>query len=71
MGIIYTPPRLNTHVSTKYDDYIMTEDGQKVEACTSGRGILARLITSPFLQGLCNSVLEKLENDMLDIWQNA
>ena len=62
---------LKSTVSTVYDDYIMTEDGQKVEACTSGRGILARLITSPFLQGLCNSVLEKLENDMLDIWKNA
>jgi hypothetical protein len=62
---------LKSTVSTKYDDYILTEDGEKVEACTSGRGILARLITSPFLQGLCNSVLEKLENDMLAMWKEA
>ena len=62
---------LKSTVSTVYDDYIETEDGEKVEACTSGRGILARLITSPFTQGLCNSVLEKLENDLLDIWKQA
>ena len=62
---------LKSTVSTVYDDYIMTEDGEKVEACTSGRGILARLICSPFTQGLCNSVLEKLENDILKIWKEA
>ena len=62
---------LKSTVSTVYDDYIMTEDGEKVEACTSGRGILARLICSPFTQGLCNSVLEKLENDILGMWKEA
>ena len=59
---------LKSVVSTVYDDYIYTEDGEKVEAATSGRGILARLITSPFLTGVANAVLEKLEQNILNIW---
>ena len=59
---------LKSVCSTVYPDYIMSEDGIKVEACTSARGILARLITSPFLTGIGNSVLEKLENDILEDW---
>ena len=60
---------LKSTCSRVYDDYIMTEDGSiKVEACTSGRGILARLITSPFLTGLSNEILEKCEKNILDIW---
>lgn len=59
---------LKSVISTVYDDYIYTEDGTKVGAASSGRGILARIITSPFLVGLGNSVLAKLEQDCLDIW---
>lgn len=61
---------LKSVCSTVYPDYIMTEDGKKVEAATSCRGVLARLITSPFTSGIANSVLEKLENNMLAVWED-
>ncbi len=60
---------LKSTCSTVYDDYIEVEDGSlKVEACTSARGALARIITSPFLVGLTSDVLVKCEKDILDIW---
>lgn len=61
---------LKSVCSTVYPDYIMTEDGIKVEGATSCRGILARLITSPFATGIANAVLEKLEQNMLNVWNN-
>jgi len=60
---------LKSVCSTVYPETIKTEDGQDVEACTSCRGVLARLITSPFTTGLANGILEKTENDVLAIWE--
>lgn len=60
---------LKSVCSTVYDDYIETEDGSiKIEACTSARGIMQRIITSPYLVGLTSEVLVKCEKDILDIW---
>lgn len=59
---------LKSVCSQVYPDYIETEDGTKVEACTSARGILNRLISSPFLVGGATSVLEKCERDILAMW---
>lgn len=60
---------LKSVASQVYPDYIEVEDGSlKVEAATSGRGILARIIVSPFLSGLCNNVLKTLEDQCLQIW---
>ena len=60
---------LKSTCSQVYPDFIDVEDGTiKVEACTSSRGILARLITSPFLTGLSNEILEKCEKNIIDIW---
>ena len=59
---------LKSVTSRVYPESIMTEDGQKVDACTSARGILARIIMSPFITGLGNSVLEKLEQNVLDVY---
>ena len=58
---------LKSVVSTKCKE-ITTEDGEQIAACTSARGILARIISSPFLQGLTNNVLHKLEDNVLAIW---
>lgn len=59
---------LKSVISQVYPESIMTENGQRVDACTSARGILARLITSPFVTGYANAILEKCEQDVLDIW---
>lgn len=62
---------LKSVCSQVYPDYIEVEDGSiKVEAASSARGILARLITSPFLSGITNLCLEKLESEILDIWDS-
>ena len=60
---------LKSVVSTVHDE-ITTEDGEQIEAATSARGILARIISSPFLQGLTNNVLHKLEDKVLEIWKS-
>jgi len=59
---------LKSVCSQVYPESIMTEDGQRVDAATSGRGILARIINSPFTVGMANSVLEKLEQNVLDVY---
>lgn len=60
---------LKSVVSTVHDE-ITTEDGEQIEAATSARGILARIISSPFLQGLVNSVLSNTEKKVLEIWNS-
>lgn len=62
---------LKSVCSTVYPEYVTTESGEKVEAVTSARGVLARLITSPFKTGIANSVLDKLESDVLAMWDSA
>lgn len=60
---------LKSVASQIYPDYIEVEDGSlKVEAVTSGRGVLNRLIMSPFFSGICNNVLKTLEDKCLDVW---
>ena len=59
---------LKSVCSTVYPDYILAEDGTKVEAATSCRGVMHRLITSPFVTGIGNAVLEKLEENMLRVY---
>lgn len=62
---------LKSVVAQVYPDYIEVEDGSiKVEAATSARGILQRIITSPFLTGIAGACLEKLEQDCLQIWDS-
>ena len=58
---------LKSVVSNRYDR-ITTEDGQNVDGLTSGRGILARLICSPFIQGISGRVLHKLEDLVIAEW---
>ena len=52
-------------------DEITTESGEQVEGMTSCRGVLARIISSPFLQGMCNGVLHRLEDNVLAVWDNG
>lgn len=66
---LFFGPSLKSTVSQVYPESIETEDGSvKVDACTSGRGILHRMVFSPFLVGIANRVLEKTEKDILAIW---
>lgn len=58
---------LKSVVSNRYDK-ITTEDGHNVDSLTSGRGILARLICSPFIQGIASQVLHRLEDNVLAEW---
>lgn len=58
---------LKSVVSAVHDE-ITTEEGEQLDGLTSGRGILARIITSPFLQGIANGVLDKLEKDVISYW---
>ncbi len=62
---------LKSVVAQVYPECIEVEDGSvKVEAATSARGILQRLICSPFLIGIANMILEKTESDILTIWDS-
>lgn len=61
---------LKSVVSAVHDE-IVTEDGTQIDALTSNRGVLARLITSPFLQGCTNLVLHTLEDDILKYWETG
>ena len=45
-----------------------TEDGLTVDALFSQLGLLKRLISSPQLMGIANRCLEKIENDVLDMY---
>jgi len=60
--------QLKSVASQVLPDYIEAEDGTKVGAVTSGRGIMQRIINSPVLMGISNRVLEKLEKDVLEMW---
>jgi hypothetical protein len=60
--------QLKSVVSKVAVEPMVTEDGTVVEALTSGRGILQRIILSPGLMGTANAVLEKLEKDVLEMW---
>lgn len=60
--------QLKSVVSKVMSEPIRTEDGTEVEALTSGRGIMQRILLSPGLMGTANAVLEKLEKDVLDMW---
>ena len=68
---IFFDSSLKSVVSRVYPDYIYAEDGTKIEACTSARGVLARLITSPFSTGLATGVLDTLEKKILEKWKEA
>ena len=59
---------LKSVVSTRHDK-ITTEDGENVDGVTSGRGALARLIASPYITGVANAVLHKLEDNVLSVWK--
>lgn len=61
---------LKSVVSAVHDE-ILTEEGEEIEALTSGRGILARIITSPFLQGMSNSILDTLEKYVIEHWDTG
>lgn len=61
---------LKSVCSTVHDE-IVTENGMQVDAVTSGRGIMARIISSPFLQGLSNSTLEKLEQNIIEVFDTG
>lgn len=58
-------------VVSSVQDEIVTEDGMQIDSLTSNRGILARLINSPFLQGITNNVLHTLEDDILKYWETG
>ena len=63
---------LKSVCSQVYPDYIEVEDGSmKVEAATSARGVLNRLICSPFITGITNNVLKTLEDQVLQIWYGS
>ena len=66
---LFFGPSLKSVCSQVYPESIEVEDGSvKVDAATSGRGILQRIISSPFITGLGNAVLEKAEQDILKMW---
>lgn len=68
---LFFGPSLKSTVSQVYPDYIETEDGSvQVGAMTSCRGVLHRILSSPFLVGVANRVLEKTEADIIQIWDN-
>ena len=61
---------LKSVCSSVYDE-ITTESGENVDGVTSGRGVLARIISSPFIQGLANAALRKLEEDVISIYDTG
>jgi len=61
---------LKSVCSTVHDE-ITTESGMQIDAATSCRGILARIISSPFLQGISNGTLHKLEDDVIEIFETG
>lgn len=60
---------LKSVVSAVHDE-ISTENGENVDAMTSARGILARIIASPFITGIANKVLHRLEDNVISIWDS-
>lgn len=61
---------LKSVCSTVHDE-IKTENGMNVDGATSARGIMSRIISSPFLQGMINSTLHKLEDNIIEMFDTG
>jgi hypothetical protein len=59
---------LKSVVSSILSDPITTESGTTVDALFSSEGIFNRIVTSPFIIGCTERIMEKLENNILDIY---
>jgi len=66
---VFFDSSLKSVVSGVVPDDIATEDPNvKARGCTSARGILARIITSPFSVGIPTGILEAADQHALAIW---
>jgi len=61
---------LKTVIGQVINEPIITSSGVKVDAIFSGQGINNRIINSPLLIGNAQRVIEKIENDILEIWNS-
>ena len=62
---------LKSIVSNVFNDQIMSEDETvEIDAFFSALSISNRLILSPLIVGMTNRVLEDVETNILDIWNN-
>jgi len=67
---VFYDSSLKSVVSRVVPESIEVEDKSiTIDACTSARGILARIITSPFLVGIPTGILAKVEQDLIKIWE--
>jgi len=57
-------------VSDVMDKPMRTVDGQNIDLIHSAKGIADRIVNSPFCTGVGNVVMEKLEQDIIDIWNS-
>lgn len=61
---------LKSVTSYVYEDPIYTEDGTEIEAFFASLSIYNRIINSPIITGTASLVLEKLQNDIIEIYFN-
>lgn len=61
---------LKSVVSEVFENPLKTESGVEIDAVFGANGINRRTITSPLIVGTLQRVLEKLEKDVIDEWEN-
>jgi hypothetical protein len=59
---------LKSVISDVMDEPMVTQSGIEVDAVFSGTGINRRTITSPLTVGTVQRTLEKLEFNIIDMW---
>lgn len=55
-------------ISDVTDKSIRTLDGKEIDLIHSAKGVADRIVTSPYNTGVGNVIMEKLEKDIIDIW---
>jgi hypothetical protein len=60
--------QLKSIVSEVVSTPIVTESGRVIDAQFSPAGVMNRIITTPFIQGCTQMLLEKLEEDIVDLY---
>lgn len=61
---------LKTVIGEVIFDPILSETGVEIDAVFSGQSINNRIITSPLIVGTSQRVVEKIESDILEIWNS-
>jgi hypothetical protein len=62
---------LKSVISNVMSEPMTTESGRVVDAQFASQGVFNRIITSPFVQGCAQTIMEKLEDDVIKMYFNS